>query len=395
VAYLNNSPEFEAYPVSGAWVPGDEPGRRQFHDVSEGRAFALEAGGNLSGAVLAFETWGELNAAGTNAVLVCHALTGDSHAVGQPEPGHEGGGWWNQFLGSGQAIDPGRYFIVCCNLIGGCQGSTGPASIDPATGQRYGAAFPMVTIRDNVRAQAELADGLGISRWLAVVGGSMGGMQAIEWAVTYPNRVGGLVALATSAAASAQQIAWSLAGRASVLADAGYNGGDYYDAEPGSGPHAGLIAARVLAMIHYRSDSEFSRRFGRNNSRHSSVFDSGQMFDIERYLTYQGHQLVKRFDANSYLVLNRMMDLHDVGRKRGGVDRALRRASCPLLTASVTSDALYPQYQQLELSEAFKSRGIETTHVLIETDTGHDGFLTDADQVAPAVGKFIDELAKA
>lgn len=395
MAYLNNPPEYESYPPSGAWFPGDEAGRRQFHDLAQGRIFALEAGGQLSGAVVAFETWGELNAAGTNAVLICHALTGDSHAVGPPEPGHDGGGWWNQFLGSGQAIDPERYFIVCCNLIGGCQGSTGPSSIDPSTGRRYGATFPTVTIRDNVRAQAELAGALGIDRWLAVVGGSMGGMQAIEWAVTYPNRVGGLVALATAAAASAQQIAWSLAGRASVLADSGYNGGDYYDADPGRGPHAGLIAARMVAMIHYRSDGEFARRFDRNNSRHSSVFDAGQMFDVERYLAYQGHRLVKRFDANSYLVLNRMMDLHDVGRKRGGVARALKRASCPLFTASVTSDALYPQYQQLELKAAFEAHGLDTTHVLIDADTGHDGFLTDADQVAPAVGTFIDELEKA
>lgn len=394
MGFLDHTPSPEPHPVTGAWHPGDHPGRRRFLDFCSERPFALEAGGRLVGATVAYETWGELDADGSNAVLVCHALTGDSHAVGEPEPGHPGGGWWNQFLGEGRSIDPDRYFIVCANLVGGCQGSTGPSSIDPETGSRYAGAFPTVTIRDNVRVQAELADHLGVERWLAVIGGSMGGMQAIEWAVTYPDRVGGLVALATTAAATAQQISWSLAGRSAVLADGNFNGGDYYDAPPGQGPHAGLMAARMLAMIHYRSDGEFSRRFGRKSERHRSVFEPDLMFDVERYLSYQAHKFVRRFDANSYLVLNRMMDLHDVGRKRGGIDRALRRARCPLFTASVTSDDLYPQYQQLELQEAWEANGLETTHVLIETDTGHDGFLTDADQVAPAVGRFVDRLYK-
>ena len=392
MAYLEDTPSPESFPASGAWFPGDEPGRREFFIFGGARPFALEGGGELSEATLAYETWGDLNADASNAVLVCHALTGDSHAVGPPEPGHPGGGWWNQFLGRGESIDPDRYFIVCCNLVGGCQGSTGPSSADPVTARPYGPAFPTVTIRDNVRIQAELATALGIERWLAVVGGSMGGMQAVEWAVTYPSRVGGLVAIATTAAASAQQISWSLAGRAAVVADTNFNEGNYYDAEPGKGPHAGLIAARMLAMIHYRSDAEFGRRFARNISRHTSVFEKGRQFDVERYLTYQGQKLVHRFDANSYLVLNRMMDLHDVGRKRGGVESALGMATCPLFTASVTSDNLYPQYQQLQLKSAFDTSGLATTHVLIESDTGHDGFLTDADQVAPAVGRFLDEL---
>ena len=392
MAFLEHTPGPEMHPASGAWFPGDHPGQRQFFGFGTDHPFALEAGGYLSDAVVAYETWGTLDENASNAVLVCHALTGDSHAVGEPAPGHEGGGWWNQFLGAGQSIDPSRYFIVCANLVGGCQGSTGPSSINPETGTHYAADFPTVTIRDNVRIQAELATHLGIDRWLAVVGGSMGGMQAIEWAVTYPHRVGGLVALATTAAASAQQISWSYSGRAAVLADANFNGGDYYDAGPGNGPHAGLMAARMLAMVHYRSDGEFNRRFARSFSRHKSIFEEGQMFDIERYLAYQAHKFVRRFDANSYLVLNRMMDLHDVGRKRGGIDVAFERVECPLFTASVSSDDLYPTYQQLQLKDAFERKGLKTTHVLIETDTGHDGFLTDADQVAPAVGEFIDDL---
>ena len=394
MATLDQSNEAEKHPVSGAWFPGDHPGRRTFFDFGTDRPFALEAGGYLSGAHVAYETWGELNAAGTNAVLVCHALTSDSHAVGEPEPGHPEGGWWNPFLGTGQSIDPERFFIVCANLVGGCQGSTGPSSINPETGTHYAAAFPTVTIRDNVRIQCQLATSLGIEKWLAVVGGSMGGMTALEWTVTYPERVGGLVTLATTPAATAQQISWSLAGRSSVLADANFNNGDYYDAAPGEGPHAGLMAARMLAMVHYRSDGEFNRRFGRASSRHASDFDSGQQFDVERYLRYQAHKFVRRFDANSYLVLNRMMDLHDVGRKRGGIEKALTRVKCPLFTASVTTDNLYPEYQQLLIKNAFDAKGLDTSHVLIVTDTGHDGFLTDADQVAPAVGEFIDVLSK-
>jgi homoserine O-acetyltransferase len=394
VAYLEQPPDTEALPASGAWFPGHHPGRRRFFDFGVDRAFALEAGGSLRGATVAYETWGQLDATASNAVLVCHALTSDSHAVGEPESGHPGGGWWNQFLGAGQSIDPDRYFIVCANLVGGCQGSTGPSSIDPETGTYYAASFPTVTIRDNVRIQALLASHLGINSWLAVVGGSMGGMTALEWAVTYPGRVRGLVALATTPAATAQQISWSFSGRSSVLADIRFRGGDYYDAGPGRGPHAGLMAARMLAMVHYRSDGEFTRRFNRLSSRHGSTFEDGHMFDVERYLSYQAHKFVRRFDANTYLVLNRMMDLHDVGRKRGGVAKALERVSCPLFTASVTSDHLYPEYQQLQIKGALDARGIDTTHVLIDTDTGHDGFLTDADQVAPAVGEFIDGLYK-
>ncbi len=381
-------------PVTGAWREGDDPGERRFVNVAGGRPFPLEGGGLLENAVLAYETWGRLNATASNAVLVCHALTGDSHAAGDGHPAHSGPGWWSDLIGPGAALDTDRYFVVCANVLGGCQGSSGPASVEPVTGRPYGSRFPQVSIRDNVRAQARLASHLGIPRWLAVVGGSMGGMQALEWAITFPDRVGGLVAMATTAAASAQQIAWSAAGRAAIQADSRWRGGDYYSAPPGEGPHEGLIAARIVGMIHYRSDEEFNRRFGRSSVERLDRFSLDHRFDVERYLRYQGEKLVRRFDANSYLVLNKAMDLHDVGRRRGGIRRALSRISGPLLSVSVSSDFLYPRYQQMEIVDAVAESGCRVEHIDIVSDNGHDGFLTETGQVSPGVSEFMNRLEK-
>lgn len=382
-------------PVSGAWFDGDDPEDRQFSQFTRGRPFALESGEYLESPILAFETWGTLAPDASNAVLVCHALTGDSHAASHPNThnAHSADGWWERVVGPGRTIDTDKYFVVCANVLGGCQGSSGPASIDPATGMVYGPSFPQVSVRDQVRAQAKLADELGINSWVAVVGGSMGGMQSLEWAVTYPDRVRSVAALATTAAASAQQIAWSQAGRMAIMADSQWNDGWYYDAPPGRGPHRGLATARVLAMIHYRSDTEFNTRFGRRSSHGRPAFEHGAMFDIERYLSYQGAKFVRRFDANSYILLNHMMDLHDLGRGRGGVAAALNRVRCPLFTASVSTDFLYPDYQQTELVEGFEAAGQWATHVMIEADTGHDGFLTHGEQVEPQLQAFLDKIA--
>ncbi|MEZ5281579.1 MAG: homoserine O-acetyltransferase [Acidimicrobiales bacterium] len=362
---------------------------------TRGRDFVLESGETLQAPVLAYETWGTLDDTASNAVLVCHALTGDSHAASHPKPHHHlsDEGWWERVVGPGKTIDTNRYFVVCANVLGGCQGSSGPASTNPSTAKRYGPDFPQVSVRDQVRAQAKLAEELGVESWLGVVGGSMGGMQALEWAVTFPDRVRSVAALATTAAASAQQIAWSQAGRMAVMADSGWNSGHYYDAAPGHGPHRGLATARVLAMIHYRSDLEFNARFGRLSSHGRPAAEHGAMFDIERYLAYQGSKFVRRFDANSYILLNRMMDLHDLGRGRGGVAAALSRVKCPLFTASVSTDFLYPEYQQRELVEGFEAAGQWATHVMIEADTGHDGFLTHGDQVEPQLQAFLDKIA--
>ncbi len=353
------------------------------------RSFVLEGGGSLHEVEQAYEAWGELDATGSNAVLVCHALTGDSHAAGRAGPGHLAPGWWDSLIGPGRALDTDRYHVVCANVLGGCQGSTGPASIDPATDKPYGSTFPVVTIRDMVRAQASLADALGIGRWRAVVGGSMGGMQALEWAVMYPDRVGALVVASSTAQASAQQIAWSLIGRTAIENDPLFRGGEYYDAEPGDGPHRGLALARMTAQVTYRSDEVFTERFGRTLLRPMD-FSLDRLFDVEGYLEYHGAKLVHRFDANSYLRLNRAMDLHDLGRGRGGVDGALRRVRCPVLVASVDSDSLYPPVQQIELHEGLLAAGAASTWVDIDSPHGHDGFLIETAQLAPRLTEFLE-----
>ena len=355
-----------------------------------GRRFRLEGGGSIDRAELDYETWGRLSPDADNAILLCHALTGDSHATGGAGAGHPTPGWWDALVGPGRCVDTDRYFVVCANVLGGCQGSTGPASPDPATGRPYGSRFPVVTIRDMVRAQASLADELGVRRWRAVIGGSMGGMQALEWAVMYPDRVAGAVLLSTTAQASAMQIAWSHAGRAAITSDPAFRGGEYYDAAPGEGPHRGLAVARMIAQVTYRSDELFTERFDRTLLRPLD-YSLGPLFDIEGYLDYHGEKLARRFDANSYLRLNRAMDLHDIGRGRGGVDAALARITAKVLVASVTSDGLYPPHQQWRIHEGVGRAGGSSTWLEIDSPHGHDGILLEHARIAPALTKFLEE----
>ena len=378
-------------PASGAWRPGDPVGDRRFHRLPAGRAFQLEGGGSLPEVEIAYETWGELDPDRTNAVLVCHALTGDSHAAGRNGPAHPTPGWWDALIGPGRCLDTDRYFVVCPNVLGGCQGSTGPASDDPSTGRAYGSSFPVVSIRDMVRTQASLADALGIDSWLAVVGGSMGGMQALEWSVMYPHRVRSVVLASTTAQASAQQIAWSHIGRSAILADEGFCGGDYYDRPDGGGPHRGLSVARMTAQVTYRSDEVFTDRFDRSLLRNLD-FSLDPQFDVEGYLDYHGEKLARRFDANSYLRLNRAMDLHDVARGRGSVASALARVHAPSLVVSVRSDTLYPPSQQRRLHELLGASGAPSTWVDIDSPHGHDGFLIETGQLTPAMCTFLEEV---
>jgi len=375
-------------PVTGAWRPGDPAGHRQF--LLFDRPFVTEGGAVLHEVEVAYETWGELDGSASNAVLVCHALTGDSHAHGPAGSGHPTDGWWDELIGPGRALDTDRYHVVCANVLGGCQGTTGPAFLDPATGRPYGSSFPVVSIRDSVRLQAALQRHLGIGSWLTVIGGSMGGMQVLEWGVTYPDRVRSLAPMATATAATAQQIAWSAAGRAALVADPRFRGGDYYDAAPGDGPHDGLIAARMLAMIHYRSDEEFTRRFGRSTTEPMDRwFRVEHQFEVERYLRHLGVKLVHRFDANTYRVLNVAMDLHDIGRGRGGVAAALDRIRVPVLTLGIRTDFLYPLQHQRELRDELAARGVEVVHHELDSDVGHDAFLVESDAVGDAVAKFL------
>lgn len=377
-----------ALPVTGAWQPRHPLGARKFHALPPDRPFALEGGGVLIGPAMAYETWGTLSDERDNAILVCHALTGDSHAHGELVPGHSTPGWWNGFVGPGRPLDTDRYFVVCVNVIGGCQGSTGPASPDPLTGRPWGSRFPVVSIRDMVRTQAAVADHLGIDRWLAVVGGSMGGMQVLEWGVMYPDRVGALVAIATAAAASAQQIGWWSAGRRAIRMDPCWRGGDYYDALPGDGPHEGLGTARMMSMMTFRSDDVFSTRFGREVVEPIDGFSLWQRFQVERYLDYQGDKLVRRFDANSYLLLTKAMDLHDLGRGRGGTEAAFARLRAPVLAVGVNSDILYPARQAQEITRLAEAAGTPAEYAELDSPHGHDAFLIELDALGEIVTKF-------
>jgi homoserine O-acetyltransferase len=385
-----------ALPVSGAWRPGDPPGRRRFLRLPAGRPFPLEGGAVLHGGVdVAYETWGTLDDDGANAVLVCHALTGDSHAAGPLTEGHLTAGWWDTLIGPGKALDTDELFVVCCNVLGGCQGTTGPAHPHPDDGRPWGPRFPVVSVRDVVRTQAALADHLGVRRWRSVIGGSMGGMHALEWAVMHPERVASVVPIATCVAATAQQIGWWSTGRRIIRMDPRWRGGDYYDAAPGDGPHEGLALARMVSQITFRSDEVFSERFGRDVVEPlQGGFSLWQRFEVERYLEYHGDKLVRRFDANSYLLLTKSMDLHDIGRGRGGIEAAFARMQAPVLAMGVSSDSLYPCYQSREIAERAALAGVRAEYVELDSPNGHDGFLLEVDEVGDAIAKFLSTIGE-
>lgn len=355
--------------VTGAWRIGDPVGRRQFVDIGD---VSLESGSVVPDVQMAYESWGELRTTpdgGSNAVLVLHALTGDSHVTGPAGPGHPTAGWWDPVFGPGRAVDTDRWFVVAPNILGGCQGSTGPASLRP-DGTEWGGDFPALTVRDQVAAEAALAEHLGIDRWAAVVGGSAGGMRAVEWAVEHPQRVERLLLLATSAYASAEQIALSRTQVAAIAGDPAYAGGHYYDRE--LGPTAGLDIARRIAHIAYRSEAELAERFGRQ------VQDDGR-WAVDSYLQHHGAKLVSRFDANAYIVLTSAMDSHDVGRGRGGIAAALARVTARTTVAGIDSDRLYPLYQQEELATLIPTAA---PLQVVPSPHGHDGFLVEAEHVS-------------
>jgi homoserine O-acetyltransferase len=365
--------------ASAAWRPGDEPGRRQF--VTLPHALTLEAGGRIEGIDVAYETWGTLDARASNAVLVLHALTGDSHAAGPAEPGHATEGWWPTIIGPGAPIDTEQFFVVCPNVLGGCQGTTGPSSADPGhpEGRPYGSRFPVVTPRDQVAVEAGLADALGIDQWAAVVGGSMGGMRVLEWAIEHPKRVGHAIVLAVGAAATAEQIALcSLQARA-IRADPLFSAGDYYD-QP-AGPSVGMSIARGIGHVSYRSEYELEQRFARRYQDDEQPLTGGR-YAVESYLEYHGAKLDARFDANTYLVLSESMNHHDIGRGRGGIAAALARVEAPVTVAGITSDRLYPLRLQYELAEMLPR---PTSVDEVDSSVGHDGFLVEDE----AVGKII------
>ncbi|MFI6018945.1 homoserine O-acetyltransferase [Streptomyces sp. NPDC051287] len=376
---MNAVPPSEV-PLPAARRQEDPPGRRQWRALE--KPLPLEAGGELPGVRLAFETWGRLAPDAGNAVLVLHALTGDSHVAGPAGPGHPTPGWWEGVVGPGLALDTDRWFVVAPNVLGGCRGSTGPSSPRPGARGPWGSAFPFLTQRDQVAAEAALADALGIGRWALVAGGSMGGMRALEWAVTYPERVGALLLLATTAAAGAEQIAWANTQLTAIRADPGWQGGDYHGT--GRAPHAGLGLARRIAHVTYRSEPELAVRFGRRAQGAEDPLSGGR-YQVESYLDHHAAKLVRRFDAGSYVVLSEAMNAHDAGRGRGGLRAALRRVTARTLVAGVDSDRLYPPAQQAELATLIPTAD---TLRLVESPYGHDGFLIETGQV----GALLREL---
>ncbi len=350
--------------------PGGEHGDRQYLRIGD---LDLERGGRLTDVVVAFETWGALNTAADNAILVEHALTGDSHVVGPAGPGHPTAGWWEGLIGPGAPLDTDRFFVVATNVLGGCRGTTGPSSVAP-DGRPYGSRFPFLTIRDQVAAEARVANLLGVDTWRAVLGGSMGGMRALEWAVSHPGRVRTAVVLASTAATTADQIAWCQPQLLAIRQDPAFRGGDYY---PDPGPVQGMGLARRIAHLTYRSESEVNARFGREPQDGEDPLGGQGRYAVESYLDHHADKLAARFDPNSYLVLTEAMNSHDVGRGRGGVERALRRIEGELVVAGVESDRCYPPHLSATMARLVPA----ARQVTISSEHGHDGFLVELGRV--------------
>lgn len=361
----------------------------------------LALGGVLPEVTVAYETYGTLNSARDNVVVVCHALTGDSHVAAHgPE---DVPGWWEGMVGRGRAIDTDRWFVVCSNILGGCRGTTGPASIDPTTGRRYGLNFPLITVEDMVRVQKRLLLELGVERVRLVIGGSLGGMQALEWAVTAPDMVDQVLVVGAPWASSPQAIAWNEIGRHAILMDPEWNDGNY---EPGGGPQRGLAIARMINMISYRSWEDFNQKFGRQPvlpgsdpvadraGAYATQLPSDHPFrmryQIESYLHYQGEKLVRRFDAGTYLYLTRAMDMFDCNRHDESVWQAVRRAGTRFDIVGISSDLLYPAHEVRGVAEQLRSRQLPVVYHEMQSDFGHDAFLLDLDQMGRIVRQALD-----
>ncbi|MGP9539679.1 homoserine O-acetyltransferase MetX [Brachybacterium sp. AOP43-C2-M15] len=357
-----------ALPVAGgAWQPAHGAGDRRFAQLG---ALELESGAVLEDVTVAYETWGRLDEDGGNAVLVLHALTGDSHVRGPASAAHPSAGWWEEMVGPGRPIDTDRFHVIAPNVLGGCQGTTGPSSPAP-DGRPYGSRFPAITTRDQVAAERRLRELLGIRRWALVIGGSMGGMRAIEWGVSHPAEVERLGVIASSARATADQIAWNGAQIAAIELDPGFRGGDYYDSGREGGPSAGLGIARRIAHTTYRTAAELQDRFANRPQGREDPFDGRGRHQVTSYLDHHAVKLARRFDANSYLALARSMSTHDVGRGRGGTAAALHRVTARTLVVAIDSDRLFPP----DLVEEVARHVPRAEFHLAASPIGHDAFL--------------------
>lgn len=384
--------------------PG-EVGLVEPRDFVSIESFLFESGQSLPGFTLRYETYGRLNAARDNVILICHALSSDHHCAGIHAITDRKTGWWNNLVGPGKAVDTNRFFVVCSNCLGGCQGSSGPSSINPATGRFFGITFPFVTIRDMVRAQKRLLDSLGIPSLYAVVGGSMGGMQALQWSIEFPSYVRRVIAMATTARESAQGIGFNEVGRQAIMQDPDWNNGDY---PKNGGPRVGLAIARMMAHITYVSDASMDRKFGRkvvkpktspldsmegipvapSSSPVSYTFD--MQFEVESYLRYQGESFINRFDANSYLYITRAIDHFDLAAAYGSLEKAFEHVEAETLVVGFTSDWLFPPQQNRDISLALLRTGKRASYAELDTDLGHDSFLLESEELYALVRGFLD-----
>jgi homoserine O-acetyltransferase/O-succinyltransferase len=343
----------------------------------------LESGEKLGPITLAYETYGELNAQKSNAILVLHALSGDAHAAGIS-------GWWGSLIGPGKGLDTNKYFVICSNVIGGCQGSTGPSSTNPKTGQPYATDFPLVTIGDMVNAQVHLIDQLGIEKLLAVVGGSMGGMQVLQWMVSYPEKIRSAIPIATTMKHTPQQIAFNEVGRQAIMADPDWKNGHYYDSAV---PAKGLAVARMIGHITYMSDSSMAEKFGRRVREDKEPFKFGAEFEVEGYLQYQGDNFVKRFDANSYLYITKAIDYFNILNRNKNLGNIFKGLKAKVLVISFKSDWLYPSYQSQDIMKACKLSGVDTTYCEINSTYGHDSFLLETRQETQLIKHFLNTVS--
>lgn len=367
--------------ATGAWRDGDPAGNRQFAGLFD---LKLESGKNLHDVRIAYETWGELNDDSSNAVLVLHALTGDSHVVGSASKEHPTEGWWSDIVGPGLAIDTDKFFVVAPNMLGGCQGSTGPASLDKR-GNEYGAKFPFLTIRDQVAAQKLFSEAIGIKKWYAVIGGSMGAMQSLEWSIMYPNDLERVAVIAAPPVTTADQIALNSVQIEAIKSDPAFKAGDYYDAKPGFGPHHGLALARRMALLNYRSPTELNDRFERTwQSPTVSPLGNGGRFAVESYLDFHGNKFTRRFDANSYITLVNAMNSHDISRGRESVTSALQNVKAKALVVGIDTDRLFPVEGQSVIA-----KGLNTKLHVISSEFGHDGFLIEKELISPLLRSLL------
>jgi homoserine O-acetyltransferase len=353
----------------------------------------LESGADIGPLTIAYETCGTLNPEKDNVILVLHALSGDSHMAGYYDPKDAKPGWWDIMVGPGKGIDTEKYFVICSNILGSCVGSTGPSSTNPDTGRPYGTDFPMITIGDMVKCQKALLDHLQIERLLCVIGGSVGGMQVLEWAVRYPDMVKAAIPLATTTRHSALAIAFNEVARQAIMADPNWNNGHYYG---GQKPDMGLAIARMIGHITYLSDESMRLKFGRKLQNRSALsFEFGAEFQVESYLQYQGNKFIERFDANSFLYITKAADYFDLARQygNGSLVKAFSKTCCKYLVVSYTSDWLYPTYQSKEMVQAMKKSGLNVSFIEIDAQWGHDAFLLPNERLDNLISGFLKGVA--